>query len=391
MEKIQPSMPKTIQINFWSYFISMAVTFVGFYGFTYIVTWLMINETKTPQLLGNVMAITMVPAIVLNLVAQRLLTKINARLMMMITDLLTGLLLVGVYFLMAVPRWQITVLIVASVLNKTIGVFYKLSNKTILPALFPVAKIQQVNGTQTQVRQVAIVSSSMIISTLLLWIQPRLVILLIGGGFLVSVFFDAQLTLLVPNPRQPRGEEPHDWRQVLKQTGMGPYLGYAVLGSLVDASLAVLIPWLAVTLFHQSIALSILMTAEAAGIICGPLWLKRFSTVKLRTLCLLTLLGLVFFVPNFWVLTVGMVAVGSLRGAFNVLFFSKVQTDTAPQNLGWIMAIVLTVTDTATVVGTLVVPRLTQFWHQWTISMVGLGLLILLGTRSLLARINHWR
>lgn len=98
MEKIQPSMAKTIQINFWSYFISMAVTFVGFYGFTYIVTWLMINETKTPQLLGNVMAITMVPAIVLNLVAQRLLTKVNARLMMMITDLLTGLLLVGVYF-----------------------------------------------------------------------------------------------------------------------------------------------------------------------------------------------------------------------------------------------------------------------------------------------------
>lgn len=75
--------------NFYAYFGSMIITFFGFYGFTYLVTWITIHQTNDPRLLGNILAMTMLPAIFLNLVAGWVLQYISARSMMLVTDLLT--------------------------------------------------------------------------------------------------------------------------------------------------------------------------------------------------------------------------------------------------------------------------------------------------------------
>ncbi|KZU44174.1 transport protein [Lactiplantibacillus plantarum] len=172
--------------NLLCYLSSMLITFFGFYGFTYLVTWLTIEKTGDPQLLGNVMAMTMLPAIGLNLVAGRVLKYYSAKQMMFITDILTGILFIGAYYALNTVSWQITCLVIVAVLNKSIGVFYKLSNKTILPDLFAPVNIQIVNGYQTQIRQLAIVSATMLVTMALLWVTPATLILIMGIAFLVS-------------------------------------------------------------------------------------------------------------------------------------------------------------------------------------------------------------
>ncbi|KRL92764.1 hypothetical protein [Lactiplantibacillus argentoratensis] len=167
----------------------MLITFFGFYGFTYLVTWLTIEKTGNPQLLGNVMAMTMLPAIGLNLVAGRVLKYYSAKQMMFITDILTGILFIGAYYALNTVSWQINCLVIVAVLNKSIGVFYKLSNKTILPDLFAPGNIQIVNGYQTQIRQLAIGSATMLV-TMALWVTPATLILIMGIAFLVSAGLD---------------------------------------------------------------------------------------------------------------------------------------------------------------------------------------------------------
>jgi len=124
------------QHNFYPYLGSMVITFFGFYGFTYLVTWIVSHNSNNPQLLGTVLALTMLPAIFLNLIAGLVLQHFSARSIMFITDLLTGLLFIIAYFLLQFSHWETLCLTIVAVLNKSIGVFYKLSNKTILPALF---------------------------------------------------------------------------------------------------------------------------------------------------------------------------------------------------------------------------------------------------------------
>lgn len=97
--------------NLLCYLSSLLITFFGFYSFTYLVTWLTIEKTGDPQLLGNVMAMTMLPAIGLNLVAGRVLKYYSAKQMMFITDILTGILFIGAYYALNTVSWQITCLV----------------------------------------------------------------------------------------------------------------------------------------------------------------------------------------------------------------------------------------------------------------------------------------
>ena len=71
---------------------------------------------------------------------------------------------------------MVTLLIVVSVLNKSIGVFYKLSNKTIIPELFVDNEIRKINSIQTQVRQLSIITSSILVTGLLIVINPKFII-----------------------------------------------------------------------------------------------------------------------------------------------------------------------------------------------------------------------
>lgn len=84
----------------------MAITFFGFYGFMYLVSVQLIEATGSPNLLGKVLALTMAPALVLNLVAGVLIERTNPKIVMLVTDLLTGGLFVGAALVMANPSWQ---------------------------------------------------------------------------------------------------------------------------------------------------------------------------------------------------------------------------------------------------------------------------------------------
>lgn len=270
--------------NLLCYLSSMLITFFGFYGFTYLVTWLTIEKTGDPQLLGNVMAMTMLPAIGLNLVAGRVLKYYSAKQMMFITDILTGILFIGAYYALNTVSWQITCLVIVAVLNKSIGVFYKLSNKTILPDLLAPVNIQIVNGYQTQIRQLAIVSATMLVTMALLWVTPATLILIMGIAFLVSAGLDWQF--------RTRSNLSSDSVVTVKLDRHRSWptwsLLYAVLGYLVDATIAVAVPWLVVSKLHSHWPLSWFLTANATGILLAPLLLKQWSKQSLLTLTAFT-------------------------------------------------------------------------------------------------------
>ena len=356
--------------NLICYLGSMLITFFGFYGFTYLVTWLTIQKTGDPQLLGNIMAITMLPAIGLNLVAGRVLQHHTAKTMMLLTDILTGLLFIIAYFMLHAIDWEIGCLTIVAVLNKSIGVFYKLSNKTILPDLFQPANIQTVNGYQTQIRQLAIVSATLLVTVALLWLTPAMLILVMGIAFLISALLDWQFRdqpsiLSTTTPRLSH-------RQI--SLPIWPLI-YAVAGYLIDATVAVAIPWLVVTKFQGHWQLSWLLTANAIGILCAPLLLKRWSRPSLLVLTLLAGSCLLLMWPTLIGLTVTMLVLGALRGQTNIRFFTTIQqAPTTDRHI--LMMWVLTITDTSTVIGNLLAPQLILALSIWTLPVLGLLLVL---------------
>ncbi|ALF13947.1 MFS transporter [Lactiplantibacillus plantarum] len=370
--------------NLLCYLSSMLITFFGFYGFTYLVTWLTIEKTGDPQLLGNVMAMTMLPAIGLNLVAGRVLKYYSAKQMMFITDILTGILFIGAYYALNTVSWQITCLVIVAVLNKSIGVFYKLSNKTILPDLFAPVNIQIVNGYQTQIRQLAIVSATMLVTMALLWVTPATLILIMGIAFLVSAGLDWQF--------RTRSNLSSDSVVTVKLDRHRSWptwsLLYAVLGYLVDATIAVAVPWLVVSKLHSHWSLSWFLTANATGILLAPLLLKRWSKQSLLTLTAFTGGCLLLMWPTFASLMITMFLIGALRGQTNISFFTTIQ-QIPTNNRNILMTGVLTVIDTTTVIGSLLAPRLILMLGSWTLPLLGGGILLFCLTRLIILLNNQ--
>ena len=331
----------------------MIITFFCFYGFNYLVTWLTIQKTGNPQTLGHVMALMMLPAIGLNLVAGQVLSHYSAKTIMFVTDILTALLFIGAYGWFEIRNWTITGLVVVAILNKSIGVFYKLGNKTVLPELFASTRLKTINGYQTQIRQLAIVSATTIITGALLWLDPATLILIMGGAFGFSTWLDWQFQVS-PSAPSPQAAEHSSYRSVALPKWA---LSYAVIGYLIDAVVAVCIPWIAVTYLQGHWQLSWLLTANALGILLGPIVFRRSKPYTLLTLTLSAGICLLFMRASLYQLLPMMLVLGVLRSQTNIQFFTHIQ-QMPTSNRHALMMWVLTIIDTSTVIGSLLAPRL---------------------------------
>lgn len=152
-------------------------------------------------------------------------------------------------------------------------------------------------------------------------------------------------------------------------------LAYAVLGYLVDATIAVAIPWLVVSKLHGHWQLSWFLTANAAGILCAPLLLKRWSQQSLLTLTALTGGCLIFMWPTLSSLMFTMFLIGLLRGQANISFFTTIQQATTVDR-NTLMMWVLTIIDTSTVIGNLLAPRLILTLGSWALPILGVSILL---------------
>lgn len=339
--------------NLVCYLGSMIITFFCFYGFNYLVTWLTIQKTGNPQTLGHVMALMMLPAIGLNLVAGQVLSHYSAKTIMFVTDILTALLFIGAYGWFEIRNWTITGLVVVAILNKSIGVFYKLGNKTVLPELFASTRLKTINGYQTQIRQLAIVSATTIITGALLWLDPATLILIMGGAFGFSAGLDWQFQVS-PSAPSPQGAKHSSFRSVALPKWA---LSYAVIGYLIDAVVAVCIPWIAITYLQGHWQLSWLLTANALGILLGPVVFRRSKPYTLLTLTLSAGICLLFMRASLYQLLPMMLVLGVLRSQTNIQFFTHIQ-QMPTSNRHALMMWVLTIIDTSTVIGSLLAPRL---------------------------------
>ncbi len=354
------------------YIASMTITFFCFYGFSYLVSWMMIKETGSPELLSRVLTITMLPAIALNLIAGRVVKALSAKVVMAVTDLLTGILFIFTYGLMALSVQMVTLLIVVSVLNKSIGVFYKLSNKTIIPELFVDNEIKKINSIQTQVRQLSIITSSILVTGLLVVLNPKFIIFIIGLLFIISVFFDLKLQ----RKRAIRSDicKIQDGHAIHLEKGLKYNLLLAAIGCFVDALVAVLVPWLSLVVLKNNWLLSLLLTFEAVGILLAPIVLSKLPGTKLSVLSLLLPVSLLLLYPYIPSMMVGTLLLGLIRGMFNVQFFSKIQHEVAIGQMSTTMAKVLAITDASTVAGTLGAAWLANIFDSGVLVIVGIVL-----------------
>ena len=367
--------------NFNCYLGSMAITFFGFYGFMYLVSVQLIEATGSPNLLGHVLALTMAPALVLNLVAGVLIERTNPKIVMLVTDLLTGLLFVGAAIMMANPTWQVLILATVSVVNKAIGVFYKLGNKTIVPQLFPQTQIMKVNGVQTQVRQVAIISASMIIAGLLLVVSARCLILAMGLAFLGSAWLDHQFQLRsqAVSGTVVRPKLAPAWRLFWHRPDLGKLTSLAIIGCLADAIVAVFVPWLVITTWQSKLALSGYLGCEAVGIIMAPLIKRWCPTLTMTKISYGLPLSLGLLVPSPPLLAIGMGVLGCLRGLFNLKFYTTLQTGVPVAFVSRLLALTLVFTDGTTALGAYLAPQLVKWTGSWALVVLGSGLLLATG------------
>lgn len=208
----------------------------------------------------------------------------------------------------------------------------------------------------------------MLVTLTLLWLPPAVLILLMGIAFLLSAGLDFQLqtTSISISHTSNTTQSPFHlpWGLLIN----------AISGCLIDATIAVTVPWLTVTYLHRGWQLSWLLTAAALGIMSAPIISKRLPTQSLLKLTQITSLCLLVMWPVFPVLLGSMYLLGLTRGQFNIQFFTTLQTTT---NVNQTMMWTLTILDGTTVIGNLATPFLINWLGPWSLPSLGLSLLLL--------------
>lgn len=374
--------------NVVMYLMTMTVTYFCFNGFTYLLSVVLVQRSGDADLLGTVNALTMIPVIFLNLVAGYLSDKVAKRNILIVTDLLTGILFILAYFLLHYEAIYVAVFAVTSVVNRSIGTFYSIGSKAIIPQLFSEKNILKINSIQSEIRQGCVMIASVIIGFLLIYLEPHMMMLIMGMLFLCSVVADININVEIGVNYEHETNTKRDsfksvFTYIIGNKRLFSNVLYTVIANLFESGLLVFLPWIAITQFNSRAALSVFMLCQSAGILLGPFVLRyaKMNDKTVQFIFLLTGCSYLMCFGNYWLLSIGVFFNGLFRAAFDIAYFSQIQTTVKGTMVGRVIAIIFVITGLSMPLGSFLVSRLINFTGTLTLPLSGvcfLGMALLI-------------
>ncbi|MBC1474393.1 MFS transporter [Listeria grandensis] len=367
-----------MRLNKIFYLSGISITFYGNALFTFILSWWLIKETGNTDLLSKITAITFLPTIIINLFAGSLVDKFNKKMVLIISDIVSGLVCMGGYYFL---RDDFSVPILASIVVslKILGTFFSIGSRVIVPFLFKEVHIHSINGWQAIIKQITEISGPLLGGVLAILWGPQLFFLINGISFIISAVLEMflQIDTQVDVAKKKKDAKISIVSYFQKERRIFLAIVGAGISNFFIAGLNVLLPFVALTILNSDMNLSIILAFQATGAVLAPIILKLVKTNEfLTTNFYFYLIGsgiiLIFAWPNVYVLCAVMFIYGTIQTAFNINFFSYIQVTVEQRVLGRAVSFIYVIAGLLIPLGAMTLPYSSYVFGGYSIMIVGI-------------------
>lgn len=337
----------------------------------YSLIWYLTNATHSATVLSFAMMLGMLPMVILSPFVGPVIDRVNKKAILIVTDMIVALFaivlaLVG-WLVGDFPTWLVLVILFVRAIAQT---WQQPTIQTIVPVMVPGNALTKING-QLSVVQSANTLIAPALGAFLFGILPMAVLILLD---VVGAVLATLLLLFVRLPKTAaQGETIHviqdarvGYQLLRERSGMWLIVLIETLFTLFLLPAASLYPLMTVTHFHGTIAQAgIVEVAYSAGMLIGGVLISVLGVWRDRVKPILWayfVIGITLLISGlmprnqlgFW-LFVGLNTLAGLAAPFfSTMSYAMLQQSFAPQQLGRVTGVVISLVSLAGPVGLIV-------------------------------------
>lgn len=352
------------------------ISFMGTNIFLYVVSVWLIKTTGTPSILANIMSLSILPLVVINMLAGYLSDRFNKKYISIASDIINGSILLVAYFTIN-DKNVIYVIGATLIILRSFDSIYSISMKALIKDVFFGEDVKEINTAYSLIRQISTMIGPYIGSVLLLLFNYKFFLLLNSASYIISSIF----TLFIETEKEEKQSENSNslldgWKYFFSNKLLMANVFSAMIANFFLSSVRVLLPYIAlIELNFSESKLSMIMLIEGLGAISAPLIIKVIKRYKFeeKNIFLLSLgLGLasmILLYPTFITLSLGLFLSGMFITIFDIYFFTNVNDNTVDNYIGRIVGIIFTFSMLSMPIGI-------AFWGNISLVRNEFGLLI---------------
>ena len=263
--------------NYFLLWSGALVSKIGDKFYTIALAWWILQETKSPAIMGLMLVVSVLPGLLIGPFAGALIDKWPRKPMLIIPDLIRGLIVTGVAVLSGMGRLEIWHIITAAGVISLASAFFDPSVQAVIPQIVTEENIPKANALNLMVGGISSVIGPILGSVVIGLLGFTTVFLINGLSYLISGFFEGFMIIPYINKKDGKNmmileDLKEGFRFLKNQRKMLIIIGIIGIAHFFIGGLFVTLPFLADNLTGKGVQnLGSLETILGAGLILGTL------------------------------------------------------------------------------------------------------------------------
>jgi len=291
-----------INKNFFYLWTGRIISQIGDKFYAIALAWWILVKTNSPGMMGLYMAVSMLPGIVIGLLAGPFIDRWNKKTILITSDLIRGAIVFGISLLSAFHILQIRHVVTAAIVISLSSSFFDPSIQAMLPEIVEDEKLPRANALNQMVGGFCSVIGPILGAAAVGFLGFTWVFLANGISYLVSAFFEGLIVFTPSTYKKSEknylGEIKSGLQFIFKQRKILVIIITIGIAHFFMGSLMVLFPFLAKELSGTGVQnLGYLEMAVGLGLLIGALFLsfKNKSNLKANYLFIFMMIAGVTF------------------------------------------------------------------------------------------------
>ncbi|MCX7710599.1 MAG: MFS transporter [Clostridia bacterium] len=276
-----------INKNYFLLWSGKIISEIGDKFYAIAMAWWILMKTNSPAAMGAFMAASMLPQLIIGIFSGPLIDRWNRRSILVVSDLLRGLLIFGVFLLSRFEILEIWHVIASAAAVSMATAFFDPSVQAVIPEIVEAEKLPKANALNQLVEGICMVIGPILGAAAVSFLGYASVFLINGISYLAAAIFEALMTV---NPTNRTSAEGNLWmeikdgfRFVMSQKRVAVIIATIGIAHFFIGGVTVAIPFLAKGLAGDGVRnLGNLEMAMGIGLLLGSLYFSIKSKSRLK-------------------------------------------------------------------------------------------------------------
>lgn len=359
------------------YLTGSAVTFFGDALYTFVISWWLVQLTGDTKLIGLVLGIGVFPAVLLILLTGNLIDQFDNKIVMVVSDLISGIVCISAYFMID-TKYQVLTLIITTFFLFFFTNIFTVSSKSIVKFIFTDNDLNDINSYHTFIKQISKIMAPILGGILLLYVSPKTFILINGISFCIVAILESQFKYIIhPVKKAKNNIWKLDGFKLIKEQKLYDMILFIMINNFFMASVTIFIPYIVIQQYNSSNLLGLILTLQAIGALSATLFINKIKyNLSYNLIAILASFSLLLCSYNILMIGIGILLYGLFVTWFNIQFITELQIKTPNEIIGRVFSILVSMSLLLVPISNLFFGYFGSHFKEYGLVIVGIILII---------------